>query len=87
MPYDTNFPPNHQALASADWRDQLNVLNDLITDLPTAADVDYSIRAQSANNCDAVGLFTGTFSNPPTQAEMVAFKTWANALVTALHRS
>jgi len=29
MPYDPNFPPNHQALAAAPWRDQFNALKAL----------------------------------------------------------
>jgi TolA-binding protein len=30
MAYDPNFPPDHQALAAAPWRDQFNGLKALI---------------------------------------------------------
>ena len=68
-------------------RGQLNALNDLITDLPTAADVDYSIRAQSAQNCDGVGFLNLTASNPPTQAQVQAIANKIDELLHALKRS
>ena len=86
MPFDPNFPPDQQPLNAAPFRDQYNALNDLITDLPTMANVNDAIVSNTPRNCDNVAAFTGTFSNPPTAAELVAFKNWANGLLAQLHR-
>ena len=84
MAYDPNLPANHAPIVPAELRDQSNGLNDLITDLLTGADVDYSIRAQAARNVDAFTPLTLTISNPPTQAQVQAVVTKLNELITAL---
>ncbi len=42
--------------------------------------------ATTARNPNAIGPFTGTFSDPPTQAEMVAFAAYVETLRGALVR-
>ena len=42
--------------------------------------------ATTARNPNAIGPFTGTFSDPPTQAEMVAFAAYVETLRAALVR-
>ena len=101
MPFDTNWPPDHAELDGGPFRDQFNSLNDQdtglsnqltdlsnqVADLPTSANVNDAIVSNTPRNCDNVTPFTGTFSNPPTQSELVAFKTWANGWLAALKRS
>ena len=86
MAFDPTKPVAGAEIDANELRDQLNGLNDLITDQPSMDEVNNAIVSNTPRNCDNVGLFTGNFSNPPTQAELVAFKTWANGLVTQLHR-
>ena len=64
--------------------DNINTLADQVNNLPTAADVDYSIRAQSARNVDGIGALTLTISNPPTQAQVQAILNAFNTLLLAL---
>ena len=40
----------------------------------------------TAKNPSGIGPFTGTFSDPPTQAEMQAFAAWSETLRGALSR-
>lgn len=42
--------------------------------------------ASTANNPAGIGPFAGSFSNPPTQAEMEVFAAWVETLRTALVR-
>jgi hypothetical protein len=42
--------------------------------------------ATTARNPDAIGPFTGTFSDPPTQAEMMAFAAYVESLRAATTR-
>ena len=42
--------------------------------------------ATTARNPNAIGPFAGTFSDPPTQAEMVAFAAHVETLRAALVR-
>ena len=51
----------------------------------TQAALDSAIGG-TANNPSGIAPFTGTFSDPPTQAEMMAFAAWSETLRAALVR-
>jgi len=78
MPFDTNFPPDHQPLNGAPFRAQFNALNDLIT----------ALQSQLAPlvpvlNRDAGGHWTLAYTGP-TQAYWLVWTrssdcaTWAS---------
>ena len=52
----------------------------------TLAQLDGAISG-TANNPSGVEPFTGTFSDPPTQAEMQAYAAWGETLRAALVRT
>jgi len=54
MPYDSNFPPDHQPLNAAPWRDQFNGLADLIGGGITQHQLDDAIATQTAGPVDTV---------------------------------
>ena len=93
MAYDPNFPPDHQALNAAPFREQFNALKALIDDLqaqlatrPTAAEVDQMILQQSAGAVTHVEPSHPDISNPPTQAEVQTISNTLDALITELRR-
>ncbi|MEI6197020.1 MAG: hypothetical protein WCS42_22115 [Verrucomicrobiota bacterium] len=99
MAFDPNFPPDHQDLNAAPFRNQFNSLKALSDSLQTQinnfqAQLDAmpendgmidSITDRSARNVDGFQTLTLTISNPPTQAEVQAFVTKFNDLVGGLH--
>ena len=87
MPYDTTLPVDHSPIVAAELRDQFNGLNDLITDLPTSANVNDAIVSNTPRNCDGVAALAETISNPPTQAQVQALQNKLNELIAALHRT
>jgi hypothetical protein len=91
MPFDSNFPPDHQDLDAAPFRDQFNGLNDNINNLanqvanlPTVDSVLDTVTAYAARNVDGLGALTLTISNPPTQAQVQAIVNAYNTLLLAL---
>ncbi len=87
MPYDPNLPADHAQIVAAELRNQFSGLNDLIADLPTAANVNDTVVSNTPRNCDGVAALAGTIANPPTQAQVQALQNKLNELIAALHRS
>jgi hypothetical protein len=72
MPFDPNFPPDHQELDAAPFRDQFNALkalNDAVVDGSALQD---TFRANVSGSSLPVDYLRLTVSNPPTQAQMQA---------------
>jgi len=86
MPYDPNFPPNHQALVAAPFRDQFNALNDDISNRITAADMETEMFANTAGSLATVAKLNLTVSNPPTQAQMQAIADKIDEIITQAQR-
>ncbi len=71
--------------AGADGADGMNGAPGEVTNAALASALAAAI-AGTARNPDAIGAFTGTFSDPPTQAEMLAFAAYVESLRTAMTR-
>ena len=87
MAFNPALPQTNTPMASAEMRDQLNALKDLIAALPTSAAMTDAIVAQSAGNADIVPLSGLPVSNPPTQAEVTAIAAKLISLIEALQRT
>lgn len=85
MPFDPNFPPDHQPLNAAPFRDQFNGLNDNIDAKPSMADVTNAISTTAARNCDGVQQLNIAFHDPVTRAEAEAIQAKINELIGGLH--
>lgn len=85
MPFDPNFPPDHQDLDGQPFRDQFNGLNDNINAKPSMADVTNAISSTAARNCDAVQPSNIAFHDPISRAEGEALQDKYNELLAALH--
>jgi len=91
MPYDPNFPPDHQALASAPWRDQFNALK-AITDAQAALIVDLQnqLTAQAArwdtldNQLAVMSPLNISSGDPLTQAEVQVIGARSDDLLAAM---
>ena len=86
MPFDPDFPPDHQELNAAPFRDQFNGLNNKIDECATQVSLNDAIISGSAGNCDGVANLTLTVSSPPTQAQVQAIADTLNAFLTAAKR-
>ena len=86
MPYDPNFPPDHQPLNAAPFRDQFNGLKDLIDTLPASDAMWAELDAQAAGPCKNVTELNLTVSDPPTQAEVQAIADKLDLLLFNLKR-
>ena len=86
MAFDPHFPPDHQLLNAAPFRDQFNGLNDLINGRVTPADLNQAIATGTAGPVDAVGVPSLTISDPPTQVEVQQILGFLYEVVTALKR-
>ena len=87
MPFDPTLPADHSPVVAAELRNQFAGLKDLIDAVPASSDVDNAIAAQTPNNVDAVGVPGGSFSDPPTAAEVQALQDKLTELIVALHRT
>ncbi len=87
MPYDPNFPPDHQALNAAPFRNQFQGLNDLILERVSYADLYDGINANAAGPVTSLGLPNFTVSNPPTQSEVQAIADFVTAFYVAASRT
>ena len=93
MAFDSNFPPDHQALNAAPFREQFNALKALIDDLqsqlaerPTSYEVQQMILAQSAGAVTHVEPLNQNVGDPPTQSEVQTVSSQLDALITELRR-
>ena len=84
MPFDPNFPPDHQELDAAPFRDQFNALNDSLNQLPGSQAMCAAVANFAPCNVDQFPPLTLAVSNPPTQAEVQAILDAFNALVMSL---
>ena len=80
MAFNANLPQANSPISSAELRDQFNALKALIDQRPTMAEVTSSTAA-NVNNIEPV---TTTFSNPPTQADLVTIAVKLNELLNQL---
>lgn len=64
MPYDPNFPPDHQPLNAAPFRDQFNALQEEIILRPTFANLTDAINVQTAGIPDSVPALGLVISDP-----------------------
>ncbi len=71
MPYDPSLPANNAPIVSAELRDQLAGLKELI-----------DTRAPRVDGQSTIAL---TISNPPTQAEVQVIYDTLNNLISLLH--
>ncbi len=85
MPFDTNFPPDHQPLNAAPFRDQFNGLNDLITPKVSMQDVLDAIAAGAARSLDSVQPLNIPFHDPPTRAEVQLVADKINEILSTAH--
>ena len=91
MPYDPNFPPDHQALVAAPFRDQFNGLKALIdAQAAQLADLQAAQAAQQAH-WDALAQQFSTLNplaigpaDPLTQDEVQVIAAQADAILMAL---
>ena len=93
MPYDPSKPANNSPLSSAEMREQLQGLKQLIDALqselsqhPTTTEVEQMILQQSAAAVTHVEQLHLIISNPPTQAEVQTVSNQLDALITELRR-
>jgi hypothetical protein len=86
MPYDPNFPPDHQPLNAAPFRDQFNGLKDAVDLCVTTADMETEMFANTAGNVSAIAKLNLTVSNPPTPAQVQAVADKVDELITLLQR-
>jgi hypothetical protein len=85
MPFDPTKPSDHGPLSSAEVRENLNGLLDALNNTFNGGDFAEAVDSRAAKNVDdTVQPSNIVFSNPPTQAQLQAFQTWANALLAAL---
>ena len=99
MPFDPSFPPDHQELNAAPFRNQFNALKGLTDDLAAQANsfqaeldglpsndgmIDW-LTDNSARNVDGIQPLSITISDPPTKAQLEAVVTYVNQLVAGLH--
>jgi len=86
MPYDPTLPANNSPIVSAELRNQFAGLKELIDGMPNFTTIDDAINSGTANNIATFEPFGGTFSNPPTQAQVQELADKLNELITALQR-
>ena len=93
MAFDPTLPANNSLVSSSELREQFNglnqeitTLNDTVSLLPTGADVNAAIVAQSAGPVDSVDALGMTVSDPPTQSEMQQIADKLDELLIALKR-
>jgi len=86
MPYDPTKPVEDSPLDATEMRDQLNGLKALIDGMPNFTTIDDAINSGTANNIATFEPFGGTFSNPPTQAQVQELADKLNELIAALQR-
>jgi hypothetical protein len=83
MAFNANLPQANSPISSAELRDQLNALKQLIDQRPTMAEV----TGNSAASIDiTVGSLPMNFSNPPTYADVNAIGAKLNELIAKLKR-
>jgi hypothetical protein len=86
MAYDPTLPANNSPIVSAELRNQLAGLKDLIDQKLSLADVQTQINTLAAGECSEVDDFQLAVSNPPTQAEVQAIADALHALVFYLKK-
>jgi hypothetical protein len=85
MPLDLTKPVNGSQIVAAELRENFNGLIDALNNTFNGGDFAEAVDSRAAKNVDdTVQPSNITFSSPPTQAQLQAFQTWANALLTAL---
>ena len=86
MAFDPTKPVAGAEIDAVELNSQFNGLNDLITDLPTMANVNDAIVSNTAGPVGPLLPPNFTVSNPPTQAEVQAIATYVTNLYVALAR-
>jgi len=88
MAYDPTKPANSAPVSSSELRNQFAGLKELIDEKANTADLVPTIDANSSGPiAGQVDYFTGTFSDPPTAAEVQALADKVNDLITVLKRT
>jgi hypothetical protein len=88
MPYDPNFPPDHQPLNAAPFREQFQGLKEQIDDKVPLGDLDGYMEGFCAGKVPPdFPLLNLTVSNPPTQLQMQTVVNRFDALVDFLKRT
>lgn len=95
MAFDPNLPAENSPLSSAEMRQQLQGLRELINTIPqgeqgppgevSQSDLE-SVMYSSANRVDAVTPLGMTISDPPQQYEVEAILMKLDELISALER-
>ena len=86
MPFDPNFPPDHQALNGAPFREQFQGLKQLIDDLLMTLEFQNRVFELSSGPAIDVSPLELTVSDPPTQAEVQAIADKIDQLLFQLKR-
>ena len=88
MPFDPSKPADHSALSSAEMRNQLNGLNQAISDAVNNANANLNAAlAGTSNNSNGVGTLGLTIANnPPQQSEVQPIADKLDELINALRR-
>jgi hypothetical protein len=87
MPYDPNFPPDHQDLNAAPFRNQFAGLKALIDAVPASSAMNDVLTANTAALLTGVPPVNFTVSDPPTHDEVQAIADMVNALYVAMTRT
>jgi hypothetical protein len=86
MPFDPTLPADHAQIVAAELRNQLNALNDLITDLQNQVSALQTQLATRAPRIDGVAAMDIPYHDPPTRDDLVAMQDYANGVVSALQQ-
>jgi hypothetical protein len=87
MAFNPALPQTNSPLSSAEMRDQLNGLNDAISQCALTIDVNDLVFTQTAGPPGTVQPLNMTVSNPPTQAQVQAIANRFDQLLAALNRA
>ena len=87
MPYDPSKPATNSQGSSAEMREQLTSLHQLIIDAEVNAATQLSNGITgTSNNSDSVGNLNLSVGNPPQQWELQAIADRLDQLINALRR-
>ncbi len=90
MPYDPTLPANNSPIVSAELRNQLNGLKELIdgcvTNMQMLITINQLLNDNASANSNSVNLMNLTVSEPPTQGEVQSIADKLDELIQALRR-